>query len=254
MKKTIFALSLITILLIAPASAEVRVKDANGNELGILLDYGDTMEYSPLVVTVKIFIPKLNKSIVISKMDGEVICGHFYWSDNLASNPDYLADCGTIYRLEGGIYICGVCPSMSDPITATVYYEQEPYFSEYDGLHCGSVYSLRGSNRVAFRTEEVTVEEIPFLLPVALPLSYEYVPGGNEDTSDRAALEDELNMLRLDIMALEEHLSTHQHSYLTGKGRGHNNTTADTTEPIDGLDQSLVEPKSSKGKIRKKRK
>jgi hypothetical protein len=179
-------------------------------------------------------------------MDGQVICGHFYWSDNLQSNPDYMADCGTIYGFEGDIYLCGVCPSVSDPITTSIYYEKEPYFSDYDGLRCGGVYYYaRGRSRVAYQTEEIAAEDIPFALPVALPLSYEYVPEGNADTSDRAALEDELNMLRLEIMGLEERLSNHNHVYLTGEATGHNNKS-DHTGPAAFSDKLLPTPEPLK--------
>lgn len=245
MKKFAFTVSIILFFSVAAASADVKVRDANGNELGILLDHGDAIEYSPLLGSAKIFIPQLSRSIVISKMDGQVICGHFYWSDNLQSNPDYMADCGTIYGHEGGIYLCGVCPSVSDPITTTIYYEKEPYFSDYDGLRCGGVYYYAsGRSRVAYQTEEIAAEDIPFLLPVALPLQYEYVPGPSGDT-DNAALAEQVNMLWLEIMGLEERLLNHNHVYLTGEATGHNNKS-DHTGPAAFSDKLLPTPEPLK--------
>jgi hypothetical protein len=60
-----------------------------------------------------------------------------------------------------------------------------------------------------------------------------------------------MQQLRSDLDALEDGLQNHTHSYLTGKGTGHNNvvaTTGGATLPVPTPVVSVSAPKNNKKK------
>ena len=100
-----------------------------------------------------------------------------------------------------------------------------------------------GALRLSFRVNFGDVNDLIVLLGVGLHV----VPDPNSPVMQ------ELQALREDLEELREDFLHHNHVYLTGKGVGHNNTQAMTTEPVslEPTPTPLPATKTSSGKKKK---
>ena len=180
--KRILTLTLALLMFIPSISlAEIRVYDANDQFLGILLDANlDNPSASNAEQThVEIFIPTLNTVTTIR-------AGWPDWQDagtitHLNGSLTYFhedPDCtGTLYTWGAGLGVTGLWFDMSTSkyyITIPGVVEASIMSSRSPGQECLNQPTPYLRNDV-FRTIEVPEQGIPFTMPVALPLRYEYV-------------------------------------------------------------------------------
>ncbi|MBI4773220.1 MAG: hypothetical protein HY788_03390 [Deltaproteobacteria bacterium] len=149
----------------APCFAEIRVLDGNRNVLGILL------EDTGLHVT--IFMPKLEKSIVINKLTGDTdsLEKPFLYEEKGLKGCTGIPHAPTaqvVFRAarDGKLHV-GVQP----PVVVDVHSVQTGPDSRTDQLACFG--TSQGSTQ-AFRLIDFE-DQLPFKLPITLPSNYEYV-------------------------------------------------------------------------------
>lgn len=158
-----------------PQSFGIKVYDANEQFLGILLD--GSFKHS---AAYEIFIPSLNVVTVILQETGARVAdimrsfGNVYFEDNDCCGPAYLGTFSTapniLYRFgssgNSSRYFFGVAPEEKG------FYVSSKINFKGDCLHRVSS-KQRHSDR-GYRAIEISKEEIPFNLPVPLPLRYEW--------------------------------------------------------------------------------
>jgi len=151
----------------------MQVFDANGQFLGYLLSissYTEYENYQPLGTGYKwdIYVPGLNKVVPIVQQSGQVATSFYdlLFYNNDCTGPMYSWNTSTVFQLtDGGVnhYYCGSGSS------ETMGYGSALQSQEVDGT-CEQITSLWRQVPV-FLAVEIPAANIPFTLPVALPMS-----------------------------------------------------------------------------------
>lgn len=151
----------------APCSAEIRVLDGNRNVLGILI------EDTGLHVTV--FMPKLETSIAINKLTGDtdIVEKPFLYTEKGlrgCSGIPYAPTAQVVFRAarDGKLHV-----GLQPPVLVEVHSNQTGPDTRTDQPACFG--TSRGSTQ-AFKLIEFE-DQLPFKLPVTLPIHYQYVNG-----------------------------------------------------------------------------
>lgn len=168
MKKiSIFSLAFFALIgfCVAPVAAQendvpgnIQVYDASGQYLGVLLERGKMQD------EVVIFVPGLGKFTTIKQTSGEIESTSLtYDSENCVGSP-YFAGGVDFIRKCGGKYFLGGTEARNIPRVST-------RIASGECLQWSPVYDKLTE---MFEASEIPESSIPFTLPVALPLHYEY--------------------------------------------------------------------------------
>lgn len=181
MKKLIVLIVSIWFLIPPMVSGgEIRVYDDNDQFLGILL--GESFKHSPAYI---IFIPSLNVVTVILEETEAGIAdiirshGYVYFEDDHCSGPAYLGTFLTapniLYRFgsrdNSPKYFLGIAPWKKGFVISSKI--------NFTGDCSHQVSSKYRHSKHGYRAVEISKKGIPFTLPVALPLTYEYAESGS---------------------------------------------------------------------------
>lgn len=153
------------VFCVVPVSAQendvagsIHVYDASGQYLGVLLERGKMQD------EVVIFIPGMGKFTAIKQTTGEIESTSLtYDSEDCVGTPyfaggvDFIRKCGAKYYL-GGAKARNI-PRVSTQIASGECLQWSPVYDKLTEM---------------FEASEIPESSIPFTLPVALPLHYEY--------------------------------------------------------------------------------
>ena len=162
---TVLTVLSVVLLAAAPCSAEIQVLDGNGNVLGILME--DTGLH------VGIYMPQLEKSIAINKLTGDtdIVEMPFLYKEKGfrgCSGIPYATTAEVVFRAarDGKVHV-GVQP----PVLVDACSTQTGPDSKTDETACFG--TAMGPTQV-FRLIDFE-DQLPFKLPVSLPVHYKYV-------------------------------------------------------------------------------
>jgi len=210
--------------------AEMEVYDNDGQYLGVLIDYWQSDNgggYLRLYnETLKAFVPFADRDCYNIQHPGynkepmlDTLEDVYYKTTDCSGDPYFPSVAWASYVFEypctEAVYRTGSKAGETELMVAKSY-------SHWDG--CDDTCECYQIS-VEYQTEKkrsrlIPITELPFSLPVTVPFKYQHVSGSNGSGDLDKRLE-----------ALEEAFANHEHSYLTGKGQGHNNTTAYTGPP-----------------------
>jgi len=140
------------------AMGEVHVYDADGHYIGIVIGHQDTD-----IRGIHIFVPKMGKTILLDKETGDIgHCPYLYYSSYDCTGPAYSDGPRDIIFKVPGVRAYRIVESGA--LTQTYIGSFNYYGYCYS---TGEIYPLAES-------KEVLKAQIPFTLPVALPLQYKY--------------------------------------------------------------------------------
>jgi hypothetical protein len=142
---------------IQPGGEPIKVYDADNNYLGIYAGLAPGGGSS----TASIFVPSLKLFVAI-----EDVCSSPDYGD-VRREAYFLDDTGQVYlrnaqrlaRLCDGTLVTGIGDFV--PITMSTFYNPDCSFTNFQRNTCG------------FRFRQIAPSELPFTLPVAMPLRYE---------------------------------------------------------------------------------
>ncbi|MCK8603211.1 hypothetical protein [Desulfoferrobacter suflitae] len=155
----------VTAAFVFPAVAQetntagcIHVYDATGQYLGILVERGKMQDEAV------VFIPGIGKFTTIKQTTGEIEATNLTFDSEgcvgvpyFAGGVDFIRKCGGKYYLGGSM--ARNIPRVSTQLTSGECLQWSPVYDKLTEM---------------FEASEIAESYIPFTLPVALPLHYEY--------------------------------------------------------------------------------
>ena len=156
----------------------IYVYDANGQQLGILL--GNQVGGSPAATIttlshteVQVFIPSLGYIINLNQHTGQITGCQLYFEGIDCTGNRFTANANMICQDEDGRYFVGLYgPYETSEEYSALISGSECCYVESGGIG-GNIQCAYGQE-VWYLTEEILQKDIPFSLPVVLPLKYVY--------------------------------------------------------------------------------
>jgi len=159
-RKVLLAILCLLVLCLADTQADIKVYDANGQYLGIV------SSASSICGVISVYVPSISCIITLNTATGECDSGRLHFQTDDCTGTPYVDACG-FYRITkiGEKYYIG---ERVTPIKTEMHSEldREGNCRPYDEGNISPWYYVPA--------REISAEEIPFTLPVPLPLTFEY--------------------------------------------------------------------------------